>query len=566
MKRYTAIIIIVFLGVLSGLFISHNHYKNFVIQTEQQNLLNIVTTVSSQLESYFKENDRYYKELRDSPYFMSEFKNVTDGFRDRLTALELLYGLRRDQYDAIELFDADGNPLMHYGNVLEIDMKSLDKAMTQQRDVYYIENSHRQSIHMVYVIKEGVQTLGYVRMVYNAAYIYEHYIQQYRMHQTGYISLKDQEGKLFLHPSFSNIGTDVLEARRSEFPQYDWSELADSVSRQIKGETGVGSYHSVWPADGSRVKKINAYTPCHIGDVFLILNFSIDYKETLSSFEGITKATIVLTLLLTLISFSMILYIYFIEMKQKALEIESKYFETIKEKNAVITHQAKHVAMGEMIATITHQLKQPLNALKLSLYNLEDAVEVRDEHLNKLLEKNHQYVSKMAQTIDDFKRFFKPQETGQAFELKASLAFVLALNYDRIQKLKVHVEEVGDIDKILLYGEGNYFSQVLLNVINNALDALGEHGQIAFKRLRIFVEDSPTLVTIQIHDNGGGIEERMMPHLFKPYMSSKGEEGTGLGLYISKYVLKEKFNGQITIVNEGDGCLVTLSIPRRKSQ
>ncbi len=562
MKRWILIISIAFCLVVGALFASHNHYKNVVIAIEQNKILNIVTSVSNQLESYFSENDLYYQELIGSSDFLNDFKNSLKHDMDSFVALDVLYRLRKEQYDTIDIYDAKGQRIKAFSDkdTHQISSKSIEKAMLDKQNVYYIDVEAQPSIHMVYVLTEFGNPIGYVRFVYNAEYIYTNYIKEYRLHQTGYISLKDSQGRLFLHPSGENIGTDVLVARRTQYPNYDWSELEESVSRQMQGETGVGSYYSVWPGDGSWIKKINAYTPCYIGNTFLILNFSIDYKETLYSFEGITKATIIITLILTLMSILSIIYILQIETKRAALHVEAKYFEDIKQKNALIDHQSKHAAMGEMIATITHQLKQPLNALKLSLYNLEDHIDVLDDHTKKLIDANHQSIAKMSKSIDDFRSFFKPQEAKTWFEISAAIDFALAINYDRLHVHRIQVEQ--DVPHITLFGKSNYLSQVFLNILNNAIEAIAQQHKEG--RIVVSAHRHDDHVYISFEDTGGGIDESIASHLFKPYVTSKGDEGTGLGLYICKYILEKKFNGSIHIQNHALGCKVTVIIPEEK--
>lgn len=536
-------------SLLFLLMTSHNHYRDLVITSQQENILNIVTTVSRQLERHFKAQDDYFKTL-------AQAFNRPEDLVLRQT-LNQVYAIDPARYSDLAVYDSD--------MALIYSVRGREGKLTiepAEKPQYFIDTSHEQDIHMVYPLFSGLKVVGYLSVSFDSDEMYKTYIASYRLHQTGYISLKDQYGRLFLHPSGSNIGVEVVEARSSEFPEYDWSELDAIVQDQLLGNTGVGVYHSVWPGDGTRIKKINAYTPCYFGDAFMILNFSIDYEETLYSFQGITKATSLIALLIGAMSLFMIGYLFFVEVKKSELALEALYFEELKEKNALILHQSKHASMGELIATIAHQFKQPLNALKLSLYNLEDSIDLDRCHeandIATLLKANHRYVDTLSQTINDFRTFFKPQTEVANFDVKEAIEFAIELNRERINLHSIRVE-VAQKSPIALVGEGNILSQIMLNLINNAIDAVKSND--GERWIKVIVEKKEEDVSIYVYDNGGGIPQNILNDLFKPYVSTKGTHGTGLGLYISRYVLIEKFKGNLAIHNTDEGVCICVTIP-----
>lgn len=559
---YTLFIMVLILLLLIG---SHNYYKKLEISNQQQNILNVVTTVAQQLEEFFKAKDEGLLEIINRPQFQQEYMALLAGNKPDATLMSLFYNLGSDELLAIELLDQAGDLVKSYSHSNQYSFKKdedIQQAVKTQKAVYYADTKGERSINIIQPIEMDDLVRGFVRVKIDTNYINEIYLANYQLNRKGYISLKDSEGRLFLHPSEESIGENVIEVRRRQFPDYDWSGLAENVRRQLNRETGVGSYYSIWPGESTRIKKLSAFAPCNIGDTFIILNFSADYIETMTSFRGITNATVVISLLLIVTSIFIIFYIYRIEIKQNELALEAMYFDELKEKNALLLHQSKFAAMGEMLATIAHQLKQPLNALKLSIYNLEDYHTLKEDdqrYLETLLNSNHRLIDKIAKTIDDFQYFFKPQPPDQSFNLYEAIAFSIELNMVRINDLGVDIQIKGSRE-LVTKGESNIFSQVILNLLNNSIDALKD--QKGPKEVVISLQEEKNQLVIELTDNGGGIQNEVLEKLFSPFVTSKGENGTGLGLYISRYIVREKFNGELTIENTPQGVKERIMLPK----
>lgn len=558
---FTSILIVaIIIGILIGSYI---HYRDMIVESRKKDILNVVTQVSSQLQLYFNRKDQYLKGILKNSEFQEQFKSLSEGKQKNVQSVELLYRLQSEEYIALELINEEGKALKVYTDDKEYvyrEGKDIKEAIKTQRDMYYVETNEDKSINIIHVININNKKCGFIRMKIDSRYIYNMYLEDYKLNNKGYISVKDKDGRLFLHPSNNGIGKNVVDVRRKQYPDYDWSELERVVNRQTKKERGVSIYHSIWAGENKWVKKICGFSPCNIGDTFIILNFSVDYEESLSILKGITT---IITLVSTILIFTCILvivYIYIVEVKKNKLTLESMYLNELKDKNALLMHQSKFAAMGQMLATIAHQLKQPLNALKISLYNIEDyhTFKENDEnYLNTLLKSNHKYIDKMAETIDDFKFFFKPQNKDAKFNIYDATMFAVDLNMARINNLEIDVNIIGDKD-LKCKGESNVFSQVILNLLNNSIDALKTTTEKRF--VKILIEENGNDTVVELIDNGGGIKKEMLNRLFSPYATTKGENGTGLGLYISKIILKEKFNGDLFIEDIGNGVKATIII------
>ena len=242
-------------------------------------------------------------------------------------------------------------------------------------------------------------------------------------------------------------------------------------------------------------------------------------------------------------------------------EIE-KQRQELKEKNAILFHQSRHAAMGEMISMIAHQWRQPLNTLALInqnlyfKYKLGQCDETCVEQSHQQFDEHLQYMSK---TIDDFRDYYKndkvkkPETIGEIAQLALSLSDFF-LNYAKIKtELIVTTDE-----KICL--AKNEILQVLMNLIKNAHDAIVER-KISSGKITITVEKKAESIYVNVCDNGGGISEDIAVNIFEPYFSTKSDNGTGLGLYMSKSIIEDQYEGTLTFHNTESGACFTIILP-----
>jgi PAS domain S-box-containing protein len=226
--------------------------------------------------------------------------------------------------------------------------------------------------------------------------------------------------------------------------------------------------------------------------------------------------------------------------------------EELREKDLLLLQQSRMAAMGEMISYIAHQWRQPLHLLNLLVHNLAalEPGELHGERRQQAAEQVDELVQHMSSTIDDFRGFFRPDQGALPFDLKESVRKILALV---AADLKHHrIEVVFDAGEgLYVTGSGNEFSHVLLNILNNAKEALVEKGIAAPRiHIRLFREGEKMVVTVS--DNAGGVPEAIRERLFEAHFTTK-EAGTGIGLYISKIIIEKRLQGSISARNTGDG-------------
>ncbi len=253
-------------------------------------------------------------------------------------------------------------------------------------------------------------------------------------------------------------------------------------------------------------------------------------------------------------------------------DMERQVSEAVQERheqNKILIQQSRLASMGEMIGNIAHQWRQPLNALGLLIQKIE-LFSKRGKLTEELLEENVQKASSlienMSTTIDDFRDFFKPNKEMEIFDLKTVVHDVMKIQEAGLKEADIIVNINIDQPVCEIYGFKNEFAQVIINLINNAKDALIEM-QVQNKEISISGKNKKDHVVIKVSDNAGGVPEDIIEHIFEPYYTTKEEgKGTGIGLYMSKMIVEENMNGILQVRNNDGGAEFTIIFKNKKDQ
>lgn len=242
-------------------------------------------------------------------------------------------------------------------------------------------------------------------------------------------------------------------------------------------------------------------------------------------------------------------------------EKNKELIEELRKKDRMLFQQSKNSAMGEMISLIAHQWRQPLNELSIIVQQSQikfDKNILSSELMNEYTKRSIDLINKMSDTIDDFRYFLEPQRVKNYLNLLSCIDKTISLIdvLFRRHNIKLLIDIPSDIT---ILGYENEFSQVLLNLINNSKDAIVsneiKNGQIEIKAIKKDDEK----IQLTFWDNGGGIKKDSINNIFDPYFTTKfASQGTGLGLYMTKLIIKDTMNGQIFVKNENKGALFTI--------
>jgi len=226
-------------------------------------------------------------------------------------------------------------------------------------------------------------------------------------------------------------------------------------------------------------------------------------------------------------------------------------------KDQQLIQQSRLAQMGEMISMIAHQWRQPLAAISATSASIELKAGLNKLDNDTAQQKAHDisnFAQHLSRTIDDFRDFFKPTKKKIETSYDELVASVLKIIGVSIKNKDIElIQELNCHDRFITYP--NELKQVILNLIKNAEDALLEK-EIENPYIKISTYKENDRYILEVSDNAGGVKEGIMENIFDPYFSTKTEkEGTGLGLYMSKTIIEEHCNGELSVSNDAEGAV-----------
>jgi len=281
-------------------------------------------------------------------------------------------------------------------------------------------------------------------------------------------------------------------------------------------------------------------------------------------------------LALSLVIVSVIIYFYQLKMKEvNTIILEQKIqlsdinieleqqLQELQVKDKLLSAQSKQAVMGEMISMIAHQWRQPLSTITLQISNLQLkkmlGEEISSESTYKVLDEISDTIIYLSNTVDDFKTYFHPAKKLNNISLEEllqrSMNFVLPRLKGNTIELSLRVSNPNRIDTYV-----NELVQVILNLLNNAIDILLEEKDREPKII-LNAEIQENFLLVSVSDNARGISSSDLPYIFEPYFSTKGKNGTGLGLYMSQMIIQKQFAGNLEVDTSSEGSTFRVKIP-----
>ncbi|MFA7571062.1 MAG: PAS domain-containing sensor histidine kinase [Sulfurimonadaceae bacterium] len=227
------------------------------------------------------------------------------------------------------------------------------------------------------------------------------------------------------------------------------------------------------------------------------------------------------------------------------VEIENQ----IKKQEALILQQSKFASMGEMIANIAHQWRQPLSIISTSATGIKVQKEMgmlTDEFEFESLDSINENVQYLSKTIEDFRNFFKEEKIKNEVDIEEILSKTLLLVSSRLKNRNINI--ITSYERIVFETLETELIHVFINIINNAIDAFEDVTTEKFIFLQ--TQQTPNAIVISIKDNAGGIDPNILNLVFDPYFTTKEfSKGTGIGLYMCKEIVVKHLHGKIDVKN-----------------
>jgi PAS domain S-box-containing protein len=262
------------------------------------------------------------------------------------------------------------------------------------------------------------------------------------------------------------------------------------------------------------------------------------------------------------------------QLKQQKLELEElnstleiRVQEEVaknREMDIILIQQNRQAALGESLEHIAHQWKQPLNLIGLLIQHLKLSCsdgKLGEDLVDEAVSKTMALLHHMAQTIDVFRDFYRPDKEKTLFLLKESIDKTLSFIEPAFRHQNITVDVDAD-PELWAQGYPKEFVQVLLIILTNARDAFKDR-KTANPRLAIkaFAEDKEAIVSIT--DNAGGVPDNTIGNIFDLYFTTReAGGGTGIGLYMAKSIIEKHMDGRLGVANVKDGAQFRIELNR----
>ncbi|MBF0218112.1 MAG: hybrid sensor histidine kinase/response regulator [Gammaproteobacteria bacterium] len=256
------------------------------------------------------------------------------------------------------------------------------------------------------------------------------------------------------------------------------------------------------------------------------------------------------------------------------LQLEKRVEEEVAKRQLqekLLQQRSRMAAIGEMMDAIAHQWKQPLNAISMNTQMLpldwQDG-RVDAAYIEDYLTRFNRQLDHLNHTLTEFRSFFRPDKALQSVDLRQTLESVLLLMTDELRSQRIHcylLPQQADEPPLLVHGIANEIKHIFINLIVNARDVFSE--RLSESREIFFTfSHSEAAVVVTVCDSAGGIPEAVIPHIFDPGFTTKGDQGgSGIGLYLCRQIVN-KNQGELTVENGERGACFTLKLPLPERQ
>lgn len=242
----------------------------------------------------------------------------------------------------------------------------------------------------------------------------------------------------------------------------------------------------------------------------------------------------------------------------------TKEKQALKEKTVhqeFLIQQSKLAEIGEIFSSIAHQWKTPLVEIATiaqeQIYSKEDEITQKDsEYVNDIMVQ----VRYMTETINDFQEFIKPSNKKTSFDIYEAVIKMMEIIRHNMKYNYIDVKiKVDSNAKLNVIGYKNELMQTLLNIVNNAKEAILKSKNKKKGQINISIESAKKYLLLHIEDNGGGIPKNEIKNIFDSYYTTK-ENGHGIGLYMAKLIIENKMRGSISVRNTMNGAKFSIKL------
>ena len=334
-----------------------------------------------------------------------------------------------------------------------------------------------------------------------------------------------------LSPTLETL-VDVLPDIQSEFVQRSPDNIL--VNRALNGETVTGELQTL----GDQ-KFLTAIAPLidpnNMITGLLVVEVPADFFDMLDQFD---RGLLVFSFLNAILIISVALYL--LRSIKRVFALQN-----------LVKNQEHLVRLGEMAASVAHELRNPLGIIKGANSLIQKKYGSGKDEVFSYIPAELERLNKL---IEDFLSFARSRDIEYQEVNLEELITKIQVGFSEYKKIRFLTESAGELP--LIRTDGDVLEQILLNIIKNSIQACNYEGEITIK----CEQDGRKKILLHILDNGPGIPVEIIDRIFDPFFTTR-EEGSGLGLAISKRLV-EQLGGEIFVKSSHQvGTTITISLP-----
>ncbi len=377
------------------------------------------------------------------------------------------------------------------------------------------------------------------------------FIQPLKLSSDDFAWVLDGEGRLIYHPRhqemlFKSILKTTGKCRNCHIN-------FDTQHRMIEASLpSIDEYYVI----GNEPAKIMAYVPVRLQNQTWIIAISTLLPKVTTGLRSRFQLFFILGLIILAVILILGLLIYFLNLRRIRAEEANRNLEEIHQYREKLDQASKLASIGELVDSVAHEINTPAGIIAahadaiLLENNTDDSLK---EELN-IIRNQTRRISDYTRTLLTYSRLmpFNPE----AIRIEDFIDECVYLIGHRLKSRKIRLSKSYDTSLPLIFADKRQMEQVIMNILNNAIDALQDYGEIKIITGRNTLgKDLIGLkkvngIFISIEDNGIGIKKENITKIFNPFFSTKlDKQGTGLGLSISRTIV-QRCRGKLEVESE----------------
>jgi signal transduction histidine kinase len=221
--------------------------------------------------------------------------------------------------------------------------------------------------------------------------------------------------------------------------------------------------------------------------------------------------------------------------RQRQYQIRDQMLQYARAQDA-LRRSEKLAVTGRLAASIAHEINNPLEAVTNLFYLMRSNPEPED--MRRYMDHAEQELARVAEITRQTLRFYREPSHPVDTELVSVLRSVLVLYHSRLAAASVAVELEVEAPHATILASPGELRQVIANIIGNAIDAMRRGGRLRIRVSEEAITGQAPRVRLTIADTGSGIPASLLPAIFEPFVTTKGETGTGLGLWVTGEIIR----------------------------